>query len=49
MFKVMINRILAGRHYWRLVSFDEIAELYTSRLLTIFAVNIVNLFAAVYL
>ena len=49
MFKVMINRILAGRHYWRVVSFDEIAELYTSRLLTIFAVNIVNLFAAVYL
>ncbi len=45
----MINRIFAGRHYWRVVSFDEIAELYTSRLLTIFAVNIVNLFAAVYL
>lgn len=49
MFKVMINRIFSGRHYWRVVSFDEIAELYTSRLLTIFAVNIVNLFAAVYL
>lgn len=49
MFRVAINRIFAGRHYWRIVSFDEIAELYTSRLLTIFAVNIVNLFAAVYL
>jgi MFS family permease len=49
MFRRIIHRIFSGRHYWRLVSFDEIAELYTSRLLTVFAINIVNLFAAVYL
>lgn len=49
MFQRLIHRIFSGRHYWRLVSFDEIAELYTSRLLTVFAINIVNLFAAVYL
>jgi hypothetical protein len=44
-----ITRIFRRRHYWRFASFDEVAELYTSRLLTIFAINIVNLFAAVYL
>lgn len=49
MFKSLISRIFRRRHYWRLASFDEIAELYTSRLLTTFAMNIVNLFAAVYL
>lgn len=49
MFQRFISFVLRGRHYWRGVSFDEIAELYTSRLLTVFAINIVNLFAAVYL
>jgi MFS family permease len=49
MFQALIHRIFRRRHYWRVVSFDEIAELYTSRLLTIFAINIVNLFAAIYL
>lgn len=45
----IISRLLRRRHYWRSVSFDQIAELYTSRLITVFAANIVNLFAAVYL
>ncbi len=49
MFQRIISRLFRGRHYWRSVSFDEIAELYTSRLITIFAINTVNLFAAVYL
>lgn len=49
MFRQLIHRIFRRRHYWRIVSFDEIAELYTSRLLTTFAINIVNLFAAIYL
>ncbi|MEO5948992.1 MAG: MFS transporter [Candidatus Saccharimonas sp.] len=49
MFQKLIYRIFSGRHYWRVVSFDEIAELYASRLITVFAVNIVNMFAAVYL
>lgn len=49
MFQRLISFVLRGRHYWRGVSFDEIAELYTSRLLTVFAINIVNLFAAVYM
>lgn len=49
MMQKIINRLFRMRHYWRRVPFDEIAELYTSRLVTVFAVNIVNLFAAVYL
>jgi MFS family permease len=49
MIQSLIHRILARRHYWRVASFSEIAELYTSRLLFTFAINIVNLFAAVWL
>jgi len=49
MLRAAIIRLFRGRHYWRNVSFDEIAELYTSRLITIFAINTVNLFAAIYL
>ena len=49
MLRKLISFVFRRRHYWRSVSFDEIAELYTSRLITMFAINIVNLFAAVYL
>lgn len=49
MWQRIISRIFRGRHYWHSLSFDEIAELYTSRLITVFAINVVNLFAAVYL
>lgn len=49
MLQRIITLVLRPRHYWRSVSFDEIAELYTSRLIMVFAINIVNLFAAIYL
>lgn len=49
MLQKIIYRLFSGRHYWRRVSFDEVAELYASRFITVFAVNIVNMFAAVYL
>lgn len=49
MFQQLISRIFRARHYWRSISFDEIAELYISRLLTIFAANIVSTFAVIYL
>lgn len=49
MLQKFIYRLFSGRHYWRRVSFDEVAELYASRLITVFAINIVNMFAAVYL
>ncbi len=44
-----IGFIFRRRHYWRSGSFDEISELYTSRLMMVFALNLVNLFMAVYL
>lgn len=49
MLSKIISFIFRRRHYWREASFDEVAELYVSRLVTVFAVNIVNLFMAVYL
>jgi len=49
MLQKFIYRIFSGRHYWRQVSFDEVAELYASRLITVFAANFVNMFASVYL
>ena len=49
MLQRIISRILRTHHYWRTMSFDQVAELYTSRLVTVFAINVINLFAAVYL
>lgn len=49
MLRRIIHRLLYGRHYWRTVSFGAIAELYVSRLMTVFAINMANLFAAIYL
>lgn len=49
----MLQRILGfifrRRHYWRHASFDEVAELYVSRLIMVFAINIIGLFMALYL
>lgn len=45
----IIGFFFRRRHFWRSVSFDEIAELYASRLMTVFAINMMNLFMAVYL
>ncbi len=41
--------MLERRHYWRYVSFSEIAELYASRLLRIFGVSMVSIFVAIYM
>lgn len=49
MLQRIVTLVFQPRHYWRSVSFDQIAELYVSRLIMVFAINIVNLFAAVYL
>lgn len=49
MLRRIIYRLFQRRHYWRNLEFDEVAELYVSRLMTVFAINIINLFAAVYL
>ncbi len=49
MLAAVTDKLFRRRHYWRDVSFDEIAKLYISRILTVFAVNVVNLFASIYL
>lgn len=49
MIKRLIYRILERRHYWRYVSFSEIAELYASRLLRILGLSMVSIFVAIFL
>lgn len=49
MLERIISFIFRKRHYWRRVSFDEIAELYVSRLVMMFALNMLSLFVAIYL
>lgn len=49
MIRKIISFILRGRHYWRRAPFDEVAELYVSRLMTVLAINLVSLFMAIYL
>lgn len=44
-----IHSLLLRRHFWRYATFDEVAELYASRLLRMFAVHMVSLFIVVYL
>lgn len=46
MLKQLIIRVFMRRHFWRHMSFDDVAELYVSRLMTIFAVNIATIFVA---
>ncbi len=45
----LISFVFRRHHFWRRLSFDEIAELYASRLLTVFAQSAINLFVAIYL
>lgn len=49
MIQSLIHRFLLRRHFWRHATFSEIAELYASRLLTMFALRFVMVFASVYL
>ena len=44
-----INSLLRRRHFWRYATFSEVAELYATRLLRIFALHMISLFIAVYL
>jgi MFS family permease len=41
--------LLIRRHFWRYASFDEVARLYSSRFLITFALNLVSMFAVVYM
>ncbi len=49
MLKQFIIRVFMRRHFWRYMSFDDVAEMYVSRLMTIFAINISTIFVAVYM
>lgn len=49
MLQQIIHRLLKRRHFWRYATFSEVAELYTSRLMTVFALRFVLMFVSVYL
>ncbi len=49
MFRSALYRIAETRHFWRIASFSEIAELYASRTIRTIAMNIVSGFTSVYL
>ncbi len=44
-----IHKLLLRRHFWRYATFSEVSQLYTSRMLRIFALHMVSMFVAVYL
>ena len=49
MLQTVIHRILLRRHFWRYATFSEIAELYASRTMRIFALRMVSVFTSIYL
>ncbi len=49
MLQLLIHRLLARRHFWRHATFGEVAELYASRLMRIFALRLVTVFTSIYL
>ena len=49
MIRKFLQRLLERRHYWRVVGFSELAELYTSRLLRLVAANLFSSVAAIYM
>jgi MFS family permease len=49
MVKGIIHRLLLRRHFWRHASFSEIAELYASRSMRLFALRMMTTFTSIYL
>jgi MFS family permease len=49
MIQAIIHSLLKRRHFWRYATFSEIAELYASRTIRIFALRLVAMFISVYL
>ncbi len=49
MLQRIIYRLLERRHYWRYISFSEMAELYASRTLRTLAVSMVSVFVGLYM
>lgn len=49
MIQKLIHRLLLRRHFWRYASFSEVAEIYASRTMRIFALRMVTVFTSIYL
>lgn len=49
MVKSFIHKLMLRRHFWRYATFDEVAELYASRMLRLAAIYIVVSFISIYL
>jgi MFS family permease len=49
MIQALLHRLLKRRHFWRYSTFDEVAELYASRLMRVFAQYMINTFVALFL
>lgn len=49
MFEKVIHRLLLTRHFWRYATFNEVAELYTARLLRQTANSLIAVMSAVFL
>ncbi len=49
MIQAIIYRLLKRRHFWRYASFDEVAELYASRVMRLLAQFMINMFVSIYL
>ncbi len=45
----IIDRILLRRHFWRHATFSEVAELYASRSMRVFAIRMFSAFISIYL
>lgn len=49
MIRRLITRLLAVRHPWRYIGFDELSELYTSTMLRSMGISVVGIFVPIYL
>lgn len=49
MFQTLIHRLLQRRHFWRYATFSEVAELYISRTMRLFALRMIAVFTSIYL
>lgn len=49
MIKKFFHAMLIRRHFWRFATFDEVAEIYVSRMMRMAALNLVTAFISIYL
>lgn len=49
MLQSIIHRLLQRRHFWRYATFGEVAELYASRTLRMFALRMITTFTSIFL